>query len=174
MTATATAPEGELDPSAPAIAPSFSALTLDSAPPPPSRVPSQGAPPRPTYIIAGATSSAAAADPLSTGAKIGIGAGAGAGGLVLVALGVVLTFRRARRRDSAMRLSTLKELPTLPRVYQGVGGGGGGGGGVDSYTHFYQLKDDYPSTISTKGHSHRQVTISETRLGYHPRVAELG
>ncbi|KAK7932536.1 hypothetical protein PG985_003248 [Apiospora marii] len=164
-----TATEGEIDQNTPTIAPSFSALTLDSAPPPPSRIPSQGAQPHPTYIIAGATSSAAEPDPLSTGAKIGIGAGAGVGGIVLITLGVVLTFRRARRRDNAMRMSALKELPTLPRVYQG-----GGGGGVDSYTHFYQLKDDYPSTISTKGHSHRQVTISETRLGYHPRVAELG
>ncbi|KAK8131632.1 hypothetical protein PG984_008070 [Apiospora sp. TS-2023a] len=158
---------GELHESAPTIDPSFSALTLDSGPPPPSHVASEGALPHQTYIIAGATSSAAAADTLSTGAKIGIGAGAAVGGLALIVAGVMLTFRRARKRDSAMRLSTLKELPMPPRVYPG-------GAGSDSYSHFYQLKEDYPSTISTKGYSARQVTISETRLGYQPRVAELG
>ncbi|KAK7992973.1 hypothetical protein PG988_001767 [Apiospora saccharicola] len=159
---------GELHESAPTIDPSFSALTLDSGPPPPSHVASQGTLPHQTYIIAGSTSSAAAAaNPLSTGAKIGIGAGAAVGGLALIVAGVMLTFRQARKRDSAMRLSTLKELPTVPRVYPG-------GAGSDSYSHFYQLKEDYPSTISTKGYSARQVTISETRLGYQPRVAELG
>ncbi|KAK7942465.1 uncharacterized protein PG986_011578 [Apiospora aurea] len=161
----------EVDQTNPTIPPSYTALTLDTAPPPPSRVPSQGAALHATYIIAGASSSSTAAtpEPLSTGAKIGIGVGAGVGGVVLVVGGVLLTFRRARKRDSAMRLSTLKDLPTLPRV---VGGGGDGGGGFES-PQFYQLKEDYPSTLSTKGH-HRQVTISETRLGYYPRAAELG
>ncbi|KAK8068790.1 hypothetical protein PG994_005406 [Apiospora phragmitis] len=156
----------ELDQTSPptiAIAPSYTALTLDTAPPPPSVVPSRSSAPQATYVIAGASSSTATPDPLPTGAKIGIGVGAGVGGVALVVLGVMLTFRRARKRDSAMRLSTLKDLPILPRP--------GGGGGLE-ISHFYQLKEGYPSTVSTKGH-HRQVTISETRLAYHPGVAEL-
>ncbi|KAK8045549.1 hypothetical protein PG993_005573 [Apiospora rasikravindrae] len=153
----------EVDETIPTIPPSYTALTLDTAPAPPSRVPSQNAAPHATYIISGASSSPATPEPLSTGAKIGIGVGAGVGGVVLVTVGVLLTFRRARKRDSTMRLSTLKDLPTLPRVV---------GGGLES-PQFYQLKEDYPSTISTKGH-HRQVMISETRLGCYPRVAELG
>ncbi|KAK8878782.1 hypothetical protein PGQ11_000076 [Apiospora arundinis] len=159
----------EIGESAPTIPPSFTALTLDSGPPPPSRGPSQSAAPQPTYIIAG-TSSTSTPDPLSTGAKIGIGVGAAVGGLALVLVGVLLTSRRVKKRDSAVRMSTWKDLPTTPppRIPTAVAGGP-----YSPYSsHFYQLKGEYPpSTIK----SHRQVTISETSLGYHPtKAAELG
>lgn len=161
----------EVDDSIPTIPPSFTVLTLASGAPPPTQAPSQKpVAPQPTYIIAG-TSSTATPDPLSTGAKVGIGVGAAVGGLALVIAGVVLTVRRARRRDGAVRMSTLKELPTTPppRIPTAVVGGAPYS---PSYSQFYQMKGAYPPS-NVK--SHRQVTISETSLGYHPtKVAEMG
>ncbi|KAK8097656.1 uncharacterized protein PG998_013142 [Apiospora kogelbergensis] len=97
--------------------------------------------------------------------------GRGGRGLALVIAGVVLTVRRARRRDGAVRMSTLKELPTTPppRIPTAVVGGAPYS---PSYSQFYQMKGAYPPS-NVK--SHQQVTISETSLGYHPtKVAEMG